>query len=53
MDELLQAKLNLYMLLIKKDDNNELDGNEIDVLFHLSKDIDVQEILEKAKYEPT
>lgn len=52
MDEKIQlAKRQLYSLLLKKDDE-ELTENEVDILFSLSKDEQIQKFLdEKLKDE--
>lgn len=41
-----QAKVWLYHLLLKKS-NDELTDTEVDILFHLSKDRDIQNVLAK------
>ena len=44
---LMQAKAKLYSALLDMD-NDYLCKNEVELMFCLSKDIDIQEILEKA-----
>ena len=41
-------KLELYRELLKKD-NKDLTDNEIDIMYTLSKDKDIQDTLERAK----
>ena len=43
-----QAKINLYHLLLTKQTEN-LSTNEIDLMFCLSKDSDIQDILTEHK----
>lgn len=43
-----RAKLNLIITLLQVS-RNTLTDNEIDTLYYLMKDKDIQEILEKAK----
>lgn len=47
MDEkLLEAKRELYSLLLKKDVDT-LTENEVDIMFHLAKDKQIQELFKK------
>lgn len=50
MNDLIRAKVTLYHLLIKKGASS-LTSNEIDIMFNLSKDDDVQQILVNKQNE--
>jgi hypothetical protein len=45
---LLEAKKSLYLLLIGENINNLTDA-EIDMMYALSKDVDIQSVFEKNK----
>lgn len=46
--ELLEAKMKLYHLLLKKGD--DVTDNEIEIMFHLSKDKQIQELLNQKSH---
>ena len=48
-EQILETKCHLYSLLLRKDkiDNRGLTDNEVDLLFSLSSDEQVQEFLKK------
>ena len=48
---LLDAKRKLYLLLLKKD-INKLSNNEVDLMFLLSKDEQIQKLLNDNKIVP-
>ena len=50
-EEILEAKRRLYLLLLNKPklDNRGLTDNEVDIMFLLSKDEQIQSLFENAK----
>lgn len=46
MDEILKAKIHLYKLLLKKSDD-DLSSTEIDLLYHLVKDEEIQNYIQE------